>query len=298
MFILAFARSPLAADIVTLPYEVVREVGHELTVPLSLPTDVAVDNKGNLYVVDSGNDRVVILDPSGRSLGSLGADGTGDHELNGPVGIDITPTGAVYVADRGNHRLVQYLPNGTEHRAIPLTVNGDAVEPVDVAVAYGGMELFVTASGQHRVLVYASDGTFLRDWGGEGSELGEFRYPATLTLFDDMVYIVDVLNARVQVFDRNGNSLRSFGKLGAGAGTFFRPKGIAVDASGRIYVTDSYLGVVQQFSGDGSFLSVLGQQGVATQFDNPVGLVAREGRLLIVQMLPGRVVELMLGLEQ
>jgi len=147
-------------------------------------------------------------------------------------------------------------------------------------------ELFVTSNNSHRVLVFSSAGELLRSWGGEGDKPGQFRYPATLTLANNSVFVVDVLNARIQRFDLNGGSNNVFGKLGAGPGTFFRPKGVAVDTTGRVYVTDSYLGVIQVFSSDGEFLHAIGDGGVPTRFENPVGLASSGNRIVLVQMLP------------
>jgi tripartite motif-containing protein 71 len=291
--LLAFAvRSPSAAEIVTAPFRVAYETGSQIAPPLSLPTDVAIDSKGNIYVVDSGNNRVVIFDSDGQEIGSFGSEGDGDGQLSGPVGIGIAPDDSVYIADRGNRRLMHFSALGTESETIPLTEDGEDIVAVDVTVSEDGSELFVTASARHRVVVFSANGNYLRGWGGEGSEDGEFRYPATLTLAGGVLYVVDVLNARVQAFDSMGNILHTFGELNAGPGTFFKPKGIAVDTAGRIYVSDSYLGVVQVFSATGEFLHVLGQDGVAMQFENPVGLTTYDSRLVLVQMLAGSILVL------
>ena len=82
------------------------------------------------------------------------------------------------------------------------------------------------------VLVFSTKGEFLRSWGGEGEDDGQFRYPATIDIdAAGNVYVVDVLNARVQKFDAAGTHLLTIGELGGKAGTFFRPKGIAVDGT-------------------------------------------------------------------
>jgi len=281
-----FLNNAAAADVATAPYRIVREIGLETEDPLSLPTDVAAASNGNLYVVDSGNHRVVIFDSSGRRIGQLGGRGSGDGQLQDPVGIDIATDGGIYVADRGNARIVKFFSDGSAPISIPLQANGEDVVPIDVAVSPSAAEFFVTDNNSHRVLVFSSAGELLRSWGGEGDNPGQFRYPATLTLTKSAVFVVDVLNARIQSFDFNGDSNKVFGKLGAGPGTFFRPKGVAVDAAGRVYITDSYLGVIQVFSSDGEFLHAIGEEGVPARFDNPVGLTSPGARIVLVQMLP------------
>jgi DNA-binding beta-propeller fold protein YncE len=73
--------------------------------------------------------------------------------------------------------------------------------------------------------------------------------------------VTDTMNFRVQVFDSAGRYLSTFGKLGDGAGDFDKPKGIAVDAAGRIYVVEGLHDVVQIFDPDGQVLLVFGGSG-------------------------------------
>jgi len=262
--------------------------------PLSLPSDIAAGPGGSYFVVDGGNDRVVKFDGNGSLVHAFGSHGAGDGQLDGPVGIGVGPSGNVFVADRGNHRLQVFSADGDFLRSLPLVADGVDVVPVDVAVSSGD-ELFVTAANLHSVLVYSLQGVLLRQWGSRGKAPGQFFHPATVALAGDTLYVVDVLNARVQAFDTSGAAVATFGRLGAGPGTFFRPKGVAVDDAGRVYVSDSYFGVIQVFSGAGEFLHALGHDDTARQFDHPVGMSAGGERLHIVQMRSGSVQVLDLG---
>jgi DNA-binding beta-propeller fold protein YncE len=103
------------------------------------------------------------------------------------------------------------------------------------------------------------------------------------------LYVVDVLNARVQKFDAAGTHLLTIGSRGGKLGSFFRPKGVAVDDAGTVYVSDSFLGVVQVFDAAGTPLYVLGEEGVATVYETPVGMAASGNRLYVTQMLAGKV---------
>jgi tripartite motif-containing protein 71 len=179
---------------------------------------------------------------------------------------------------------------GRARKHFEIEADGEDVVPVDVAVGPKGRELFITDNANHRVVVVNAKGEFLRAWGGEGEDDGQFRYPATIDIDTaGNVYVVDVLNARVQKFDAAGTHLLTIGELGGKAGTFFRPKGIAVDGTGKIYVSDSFLGVVQVFDAAGEFLYVIGEEGTATVFNTPVGLAAEGTRLYVTQMLAGKV---------
>ena len=255
-----------------------------------MPTDVAIGSNGRVYVVDSGRHRVKIFDASGNPLGSLGSEGEDEGQLSGPVGIDIDRKGVIYIADKNNKRLQVFKADGSFQRSLPVEEAGTAAEPVDAAVSAKGKTLYVTTNDTHKVLGFTTRGKFQSAWGEKGPEPGQFHYPATIAVdAADNVYVVDVLNARVRVFDKDGASALIFGKYGANPGSFVRPKGVAVDGGGRIYVSDSYLGVVQVFGSDGSFIGALGVEGEAVRFQAPVGLAVQGSRLYVTDMLAGKV---------
>ncbi len=86
------------------------------------PAGLALDAQGNLYIVDSGNNRVreVGLDGTIRTVAGTGTAGfSGDGgpaaraQLNGPTGIAVDATGALFIADSGNNRVRRVSPDGT-----------------------------------------------------------------------------------------------------------------------------------------------------------------------------------------
>jgi DNA-binding beta-propeller fold protein YncE len=266
------------------------EFGADVENGLSLPTDVAVGAGGRVYVVDSGRHRIASFDASGNPLGHFGSEGEEEGQLSGPVGIGVAPNGTVYVADKNNNRLQVFKADGSFERSLPLEEEGTAAAPVDVAVSAKGKTLYVTTNNSHRVLAVTSRGKPKNAWGGEGDEPAQFNYPATLAVDrSGNVLVVDVLNARVQVFGEDGTPTAQYGKYGANPGTFVRPKGIAVDDAGRIFVSDSYLGVVQVLAADGQFIGVLGVGGEPVRFEAPTGLAFAGGRLFVTDMLAGKV---------
>ncbi len=287
-----------AAAVPTIAVQTLSEWRDGGEVAFSLPTDVAVSENGGLYVVDSGNNRVVAIDSEGTVLTVFGSRGRGDAELEGPVGIGIDGKGRVHVADRGNRRIQVFAEDGAYLYPVPLVVDGIRIQPVDVAVNKDGTELYVTSADRHEVIVFDWKGNVLRRWGGRGDEPGQFFHPATIEIAADIVYVVDVLNARVQCFYPDGRIIRVFGRRGAGPGTLFRPKGITVDTSGRVFVSDSYFGVIQAFETTGEFLYALGEAGRPEIFRAPVGMAAIEGDIAVVEMLGAAVKRLQLESPQ
>ncbi len=74
----------------------------------------------------------------------------------------------------------------------------------------------------------ANGQTFLRKWGTLGAGDGQFYRPHGIAVNTREVYVAEILNHRIQVFDLNGNFLRKWGTYGAGNGQLSYPNGIAV----------------------------------------------------------------------
>lgn len=254
---------------------------------LLLPTDVAVYGT-RVYAVDSGNNRVVVFDQDGKLRFTLGREGGGELEFRDPVGIGAGPKGQIYVADSGNHRVQVLTAEGRFSRSIDIASNGVPIRPVDVAVDPETAQIFVTGNNNHKVMVYDRSGRLLREWGGNGTSPGKFRYPATIALTRGLdIGVVDVLNTRVQLFEQSGVFLTGVGSWGVLPGQLFRPKGIAVDRDGLIYVSDSYTNVIQVFDDAGKFIHALKSE---RELNTPSGIaVGGNERLFVAEMLEHRI---------
>ena len=100
--------------------------------------------------------------------------------------------------------------------------------------------------------------------------------------------------ARVE-FDLEGNFIRTFGEVGQSAGTFARPKGIATDEKGRLWVSDGMSNIVQGFSMDGTVKSALGTDLDEWKFVSPRGLFFKNGQMFLVNRLRNQVVVFNVG---
>ena len=105
--------------------------------------------------------------------------------------------------------------------------------------------------------------------------------------------MVDALNFRVQVFDREGTFKYSIGEIGDSTGAIFRPKAVSVDSEGDLYIVDALWGVVQVFNRQGQLLYYFGAKGThAGQFQLPSGLfIDRQDRVFVVDSFNRRVQE-------
>jgi uncharacterized protein (TIGR03663 family) len=160
------------------------------------------------------------------------------------------------------------------------TGNGQFVAPRNVAVGPDG-RIYVADSGNHRIQVFDAAGTYLFQWGSEGAGPGQFSEPWGLAVAPSSeVFVADTWNHRVQVFSAQGDYLRAFGAFAnvqtdaqAQPGTFWGPRGLAFDAAGNVYVTDTGNKRVQKFGPTGQFLQAWGGGGIVPgAFEEPVGI--------------------------
>ncbi|RJQ43288.1 MAG: 6-bladed beta-propeller [Nitrospiraceae bacterium] len=267
----------------------------DLTQSFKQPSDVAVSHEGQIYVVDGVNNKIKVFNQNGKFSFSFGQKGSGNGEFNFPLGICVDRTGRVYVADSGNSRVQAFTTAGNYLGQLKLqSKNGTAPDPTDVAVDHNGRTLYAIDNNNHNVHAYnLSNGRLTGIYGSPGEGNREFRYPFFISLdSEDYLYIVDVINTRVQVLNPEGLYVASIGKWGVEKGSFFRPKGVALDAKDRIYVSDSYMGVIQVFDPEGVFYSTIGDPvtNSVRKFTTPTGIyIDDNNRLYVVEMFAEKV---------
>lgn len=131
-------------------------------------------------------------------------------------------------------------------------------------------DIFV-GSKANSIHVFDRSGTSKHSIGSSGHEDGQFNGPRDLAVGDELLYVADCLNHRVQVLTTRGEFVLKFGEYGTANGQFNGPYGLAVDGRGRIYVCDSGNDRIQTFSDGGSWLMSIDGKGRAT-FDVPKGI--------------------------
>jgi DNA-binding beta-propeller fold protein YncE len=262
------------------------------------PVAAAVDFvSGDVYVVDSGNNRIEKFDPFGHYLSQFGTSGSGNGQFNDPAGVALDPsTGDVYVTDSDNNRVEKFDSNGRylSQFGTSGTGNGQFDTPFGVAVDPRG-DVYVADLRNNRVEKFDSSGHYLSQFGTFGSGNGQFDGPTGLTVeaFTNVqVLVADTGNSRVEKFDSSGNYLSQFGSSGSGNGQLDGPTGVAVDPNGNFDVTDQLNDRVEQFDSSGNYLSQFGSIGTGNgQFENPFGVAVDEstGDVYIADMPNNRV---------
>ena len=139
--------------------------------------------------------------------------------------------------------------------------------PVGIAVFEG--RLYVTDTGNDRMVVFTSEGVFMGAGGETGNEPGNFRRPMHLnTDIQGNIYVADLLNQRIQKFSSKGEFLRVYGQQGKESGAFMQPGGVAVNQAGELYVVEFEGHRLQKLSPDGAFIRQWGHTGVKGYFSS------------------------------
>lgn len=173
---------------------------------------------------------------------------------------------------------------------------GELLTPRNLAIGPEG-NVYVLDSGNHRVAVFDSNGQLLRDWGGFGTEPGQFNEPWGIAVDDSFVYVADTWNHRVQKFTLDGELVTTFGQSGTTAelgaesgGFFFGPRSIALLPDDRLAVTDTGNHRLQIFDRDGNFIRVAGGAGAqAGLFNEPVGLARSDNGVYLADTWNARI---------
>ena len=142
--------------------------------------------------------------------------------------------------------------------------------PYGVAVSDGD-EIVVGDTGNHRVQVFDSNGTFLRFFGRYGKNDGEFNYTAGIAINKDrQIFVADRNNHRMQIFSWEGRHLGSFGGRGSLDNQLNYPWGLSLESTGNVIVADTGNKLIKIFTPDGRFVMKIGGQG---SFSFPVHCV-------------------------
>ena len=119
------------------------------------PFGVAVDNQGDVYVVDRGNARIQKFDSTGTFLLKWGTFGTGDGQFVDPVAVAVDNRGDVYVADRVNSRIQKFDSTGTFLLKWGTGGSGDGEFGNPVAVAVNNRGDVYVAEFDNRIQKFA-----------------------------------------------------------------------------------------------------------------------------------------------
>jgi sugar lactone lactonase YvrE len=187
-----------------------------------MPSAIAVDAAGSLFVLDTGNHRVQKFGPDGKYLATYGRQGQGPGEFYYPAGLAIDALGFLYVSDPNNQRIQVLTPDGKDHKTIKGLEQG-------VGVLYVGRSgELVTGAPRVRLMM----------------DPGEDKPSALPKL--------------VHVRDADGKTVREFGDpvdfdhelLNTSANEVI----MTVDGAGQVYLVFTVQNRIEKYAADGRLL--------------------------------------------
>lgn len=233
------------------------------------PTGLFVSG-GTVFVADPGM-RAVLRYDEATGRGEWWPRGV-EKKLASPVGVAGAPDGRLFVLDSLLKKVFILDAEGN----IKGELEGDPEglgQPAALAVS--AKRIYVSDVKNHRVAVYGIDGTFLQAFGRRGNGSGEFNFP-TYMWFDkktDRLWVTDSGNFRLQWFGPDGRVGGAIGENGNRPGYLARPRGVAVDSDGHVFVIDAAFEAFQVFDDKKNFLLFVGRAGAAPgQFSMPGGI--------------------------
>jgi len=194
------------------------------TVAFYMPSGIALDNKGNLYILDTGNHRIQKFSPEGTFLATLGRQGQGPGEFSYPDSIDIDGAGKIWVSEPFNNRVQVLTLEGKEEKTLSFAATftneqvGNIRRVKSGLVMAGGRRMFRPGMEEQAKTLPR----LFKILDGEGNVLGEYGEP------HDFAH--PLLNA-------TGNQVK-----------------FAVDAEGSIYLAYLYQNRIEKYSPQGKLL--------------------------------------------
>lgn len=231
---------------------------------LKSPLGVAT-SENRLYITDSGNGQVVVVDLEGHFLFAFDVLRSKNRK-SFPVGIATDDAGNIYVSDLYEHMIKIFSSDGEYLRDFP---SSSSLVKKPLALTYAHSKIYITDIGDQTVKIFNRRGSLLNKFGQPGTGNGQFAYPNGIAVAEDgTIFVADSNNGRVQIFDSHGSFLRLFeGKLSL-------PRGVVVDKSQRVHVTDALFHKVFVFDKKGNFLFSYGngKAGLGTDLAVPNGI--------------------------
>lgn len=244
---------------------------------------VAVNSKGHIYVFHRGKHPLMEFDANGKFLRSIA-----DDLFVTAHTVRVDAEDNIWTTDVGAHMVLKLSPDGRVLLSLGrMRTPGDDVlhfnQPTDVALDREGNIYVADGEGNSRVLKFNKFGNVIGGWGMKGTGPGQFDLPHSIAIDNDLVYVGDRENGRIQIFDLQGRYLREW-KVG-------HPFGLFITADHFIYMSDAIAGRILKINRDAKVVGTLDgpapDQG--RHFDPHSLAVDKDGSIFTAEVMPWRV---------
>ena len=284
------------------------------------PADIFIDTKFNVWIADTGNNRIVEFDEKGNFIRDFGTE-EGDGKLNAPEGIFISDRGDIWVADRGNGRIVQYTPDGNFVKELgkprsKLLEEDQVYQPNKLVIDRRGYIYVLNGGGDYRgIFLLDSEGEFRGFFGAnrlkfdlmrlmirsftteaQKKQISKVLPTHHANLFTDprgFIYTVSPLAQKDQIKKLNSigkdvysSTEKEYGMNMRRGNQLVRPQfvDVAVDDQGIVSALDFNTGLIYQYDQSTNLLAIFGGRGAQRgKFELPQSIaVGRDGRIFVL----------------
>ncbi len=252
------------------------------------PRGVAVGPQGRIFVADTGNKRVVVLNPDGEVIATWGEAGEGPGQFVEPFDLAVAADGTVWVLDAVRQVVLRFTPEGAFLGEIQP--QSPWYRPRGLDVAPDGT-FYVADTGGVRITHVGPDGALLAQIGGPEGAVGPGQPTDVALAPDGTLYVVEAMSGLLWHISLDGQPLHRWTL--PTSNTVDGPH-VAVDARGRVWVTSPTTQSVHVYAGDGRGI---GRWEAADVLGLPVGIAVdnASGRVYVSDSAQCRVVALPLA---
>ncbi|MFH0925137.1 MAG: hypothetical protein V1872_05820 [bacterium] len=221
---------------------------------------IDVNSDKEVFITELQQKEVEIFSGRGKLLSRYKAE---DIPLTLPMSVCVADNGDSFILDSEKKMILAVNKRGGllgEFSIIPS--NKKLRYPVGatkMGIDRKNKILFVSDTGNSTIYLYDFKGAYRGSMGDYGHKNGQFSAPGKVWVDKaGNIYVVDTLNCRIQVFDKDRKIKFSFGGQGDNAlGTFSRPCAVVVNSAGKIYVLDRLQQIIQVFNNDCTPIGVI-----------------------------------------
>jgi DNA-binding beta-propeller fold protein YncE len=206
------------------------------------PYGITGDKDGNVYVSDLYNGKISIFTPKGKFIKYFTDENKKADFVKSPGGLRISGK-KIYITDIQQNKVMVYSLDGKKLLEITTaTAKDDTLNAPNAVTVDDDQNIYVSDTGNQRLLVFDKNGKFKRLINGSTDGKGDSKFvnPRGIgVLGNGVVLMVDNMTHFVHGFDKDGKQVYQFGGLGSDKEQFYLPNGLFVDEKGEIFITDT-----------------------------------------------------------